>query len=397
MNISWRPPQQQRISERIFYSAFGMLAVFNMLTSAPLGFDGMMNLAYLLVVALCSFRILFVRASHIGAIISIIMIPVLGLCTMLAWDPVIVVVIAMVIAAQDIYFDTIVRISFWIVLVFCILIVGLSLCGILPDDVTLRTLGNDLVECHTLGFYHYSKLPTFWFMLYMEDTYLHRENYRLSRHMCWLLGGYVVYLVCHERLRFYLLIMAFILFSITQRLKHRPPRKITRWIAAGTFPALLIASILLAYYYVPTVPWFSTLNELLSGRLTLEHTALEQYGIPPFGQYVAMQTAESISSPSDYFFIDAAYLYVPIVYGTIMTVLIFGCYAYVSYRAVFTSKVIFLWCMLFAIDCLVGNQIMSVWLCPLPLLLFCRYDQQPQPLKHATPPRSRHKLELVAS
>lgn len=360
---------RQESSLWLFYLAYGLLVFGSAINSSELGFFSS-NLLYLVVVCLAIARFLYVQVTHLGLLLVLVLLPVAGICVLSARAPEVFVAIALVAAAYGASFERIIRISLTLVLGVSVVVVAASLTGLIGDSVLTRVVNGKLVECHALGFLHYSKLPTFWFMSYLGYSYLNRSSYSLIKHVLWFVVGFAIYLLCYARLRFYLLIFAFIAFFLASRLSGKPiGRGIVR-LSAVMFPAFLCVAMILAIAYNPSNVVFSEANDLLSGRLQLGQTALEQYGISALGQNVDMVMEISSISGDDYFFIDSAYIYIPVVYGILVTIAVFGAFSLVSYKiGLRGDRFALCWCLCIAIDCFVGNQLMSIWLCPLPFML----------------------------
>ena len=279
----------------------------------------------------------------------------------------------LLLAAKGLEFDSIVRHSLYIVRGMLALSLILALLGMIPDTVLVRELHGRLVECHSLGFYHYSKVPTYWFDLYLSYSYLNRKAYSLLKHVLWLLGGLAIYLICFERLRFYLLIVAFIIFAIAGMMKNRHLSDCS-WRCASTaiYPTLFIVSVVVAMAYTPTSGFFEEINTLLSGRLRLENVALDQFGISILGQSPDTNNSLGLTDPTQYMFVDAAYIYIPIVHGAVIGFALLLIYTLAIRKAARNDcLVLVLAFACIAIDCLVGNQLLSIWLCPLPFYLTC--------------------------
>ncbi len=371
MHLNTRLLDMDARSSWLFYVAYTMLIVGSFVNSLAVGFSGI-NAVYALAVALALPRLFSVRASHVAILVTLFAIPALCACFLLARDPMIVVFAVLLLAAKDLEFDSIVKLSLYIVSGLLALSLIIVLLGVIPDEVLVRELHGRLVECHSLGFYHYSKVPTYWFYLYLSYSYLNRKTYSLPKHALWLLGGLAFYLICFERLRFYLFVVAFFIFAVAGLMKEGSIGRSWRLVSTAIYPTLFILSIVVAIAYTPTNGFFDELNTLLSGRLRLENVALNQFGISILGQSVEMNNSLGLADPTQYMFVDAAYIYIPIVYGAIIGLALLLVYTFTTRKAAKNDcLVLVLAFACIAIDCLVGNQLLSIWLCPLPFYLTC--------------------------
>lgn len=371
MSLNYRPKLSAKNDHWMFFAAYTLLIVGSFVSSINIGFTGT-NLIYLLVVAVALPRLFSIQASHIAFIVSIVACGALFVCFLAARDSQIIVFIVLLLASTGIDFDSIVRHSLRLVGAMLAISLLLALVGVTPDTIVVRELHGRFVECHSLGFYHYSKVPTYWFYLYLSYAYLSRNSYSISRHFAWLIGGLIVYLICFERLRFYLMIIAFVLFAIVGLMQKRNVGGFLRAASVAMFPGLFCISYALAVAYSGSSSVMLGLNDLLSGRLRLENAALENYGITLFGQNVEMNNSIGLTDPTQYMFVDAAYIYVPIVYGILVGVSLLVFYTLLTRKAAQSENVVLLMALMcIATDCLVGNQLLSIWLCPLPFYLTC--------------------------
>lgn len=353
----------------LFYLAYGLLALGSVINSSELGFFSS-NILYLVAIVLAMMRLLDVQSARSGMLLVLILLPVAGVCVLFAKAPEVFVAIVLVVAASHASFEKIVRVSLSIVLCVSAFIVLLSIAGVIDDSVVSRVVNGRLVECHSLGFLHYSKFPTYWFMCYLGYSYLNRSSYSLPKHFLWLVGGVIIYSLCHERLRFYLLVFAFVVFFLASRSSRKTISKGVLWAATLMFPAFLCISLIVSMMYDPSNALMSEANNLLSGRLRLSQAAISQYGVSLLGQNVDMVMKNTSMYSDNYFFIDSAFVYIPVVYGALITAVVVGVFSAICYKAGSRGdRFALCWCLCVAIDCFVGNQLMSIWLCPLPFML----------------------------
>ena len=101
-------------------------------------------------------------------------------------------------------------------------------------------------------------------------------------------------------------------------------KKIPNWfykIAPYSFLIFLILSLLLAIFYNPENIFFNTLNGALSNRLELGQSALQDYDVTLFGQYIELVGFGGEYDPSQvYNFIDSSYLQIVLKFGGIYTI-----------------------------------------------------------------------------
>lgn len=233
--------------------------------------------------------------------------------------------------------------------------------------------GWKVVVCHCAGFNHSSKLPTYFFFLFLEWFYLRREKVRIINCCIWVLVGYAIFLFCGERLRFYNLIIA-AAFTQLYRVSNNKFKRGKKVISIAIYPVLCLLTNWLGYIYNAANPILYELNILLSNRLYLENLAFNRFGITLFGQNINMgEEAVFINGNMEYFYIDSGYVYIFVIYGIIVGTIILATYCIGSYKSFkINDEKLLVWFVCMAIDPLVGNQMLSVWITPLLFVPFCR-------------------------
>ena len=360
--------------ELLFWLAYVILIIYRFLKSTAIEFNDH-GVMYIVVIGLLLVRIISmkVRVNSFFAVCVICPIFLLGLFH--SWDPLIPVISMILLASKDIDFKKVVKVSFSINLAMTIATVVLCLIGVIEDVTSIRYLGGNMITCHGMGFNHSSKLPTYFFFLFLENYYLKKENMKKIELLLWLVGGRVIFAFCAERLRFYNLVIAIIMVLLFGIFKKRL-KGAKRIIALGIYPALCVLTNVLGYLYDPSNPILYAMNVMMSGRLYLEKYAFNHYGLSLFGQSIDMgESTIVVNGIKEYFYIDSAYTYIFIVYGIIIGLAIMVTYTIGTYKAYNRNDdFLLLWFICMAVDSLIGNQMLSVWMCPLLFVPFCQID-----------------------
>ena len=101
--------------------------------------------------------------------------------------------------------------------------------------------------------------------------------------------------------------------------KYRIFKVITVW----TMPVLAIVIYLMSRLYSPQSSVLSSINQALSGRLSLANEAMQRYGIHPFGHVTEWSTGILGEDRfDDYFYVDSSYLNIALTFGIVILVLI---------------------------------------------------------------------------
>lgn len=360
--------------ELFFWLAYVILIVYRFLKSTTIEFDDH-GAMYIVAIGLLLVRIVSMNVKINSFFAVGIICPLFLLGLFHSWDPLIPVISMILLASKDIEFKKIVEVSFSINLVMTIALLSFCLIGVVDDVTSIRYLGGNMITCHGMGFNHSSKLPTYFFFLFLESYYLKRKNMKKIELLFWLIGGRLIFAFCAERLRFYNLVIAIIMMLLFGFFKNRL-KGAKRIIALVIYPALCVLTNVLGYLYDPSNSILYAMNVMMSGRLYLEKYAFNHYGLSLFGQNINMgESTIIVNGVKEYFYIDSAYTYIFIVYGIIIGLAIMVTYTIGAYKACNRNDdFLLLWFICVAVDLLIGNQMLSVWMCPLLFVPFCRLD-----------------------
>lgn len=370
--------------ELFFWVAYVILIIYRFLKSTAFGFDDH-GVMYIVVILLLLTKILFMKVRLNGFFAVGVICPFFLLGLFHSWDPLIPVVSMILLASKDIEYRKIVRVSFSINLTLTIAILLFCLAGVVEDLTSIRYLGGNMITCHGMGFNHSSKLPTYFFFLFLEYYYLKGKNIKIIKLLFWLIGGRLIFFFCAERLRFYNLVIAIVLILLSRMFKNGL-RGLKRIIALAIYPVLCVSTNILGYLYDPSNPILYALNVMMSGRLYLEKYAFNHYGVSLFGQSINMgEGTIVVNGIREYFYIDSAYVYIFVFYGIIIGLAIIATYTIGTYKAYNNNNgFLLLWFICMAVDSLIGNQMLSVWMCPLLFVPFCRLnnlERNPSPVR----------------
>lgn len=115
-------------------------------------------------------------------------------------------------------------------------------------------------------------------------------------------------------------ILAFLFFDNRKKIVM-----VKKLILVYAFPICILISIVVTMLYkkYQYTPLMASLNELLSGRLSLGSIGIDTYGFSAFGQQIIMNGNGGKIQPVDnYFFIDCSYLSIALKYGVIFLTII---------------------------------------------------------------------------
>ena len=361
-----------RKGEIFFLIGYILLIVFRVLKSSTLGLDDS-GITYIVVLALFFAQIIYQKINLNRVVRYLILFLILCFYILKTKEPVVPIFITAIIAVKDVDFDRIVKISFITVSSLVVMIVLLALMGIIPDIVTYRNLGANRVACHGMGFNHSSALQTYYTFLCMEYFYLKKNKIKLLELILFIAIGYIIFLNCAERLRFYMIfIIVFLIISkpLLNKLIFNWNKKISFMI----YPIISIVSLASGYFYNSSNSFFYSLNILLSNRLYYQNYAFNHFDISLFGSRINMGLDSlMINGNTSYFYLDSAYTFILFSYGIIVALIIIYAYSKgIECAHVNKNWILWIWFLMLAIDSFVGNQLMSIWSIPIVLFPFCR-------------------------
>ena len=355
----------------LFYLSYVLLIIYRITKSSTIGYDDG-GMVYVIIAVLAIARIFTLKLNHISLFaVCVSMTIVLGYLIRTG-EPVVPIVFLMMVASKDIEFRNIVVVSYYTTILMLLLILFFCWTGVIPDSMIYKTIMGRGVACHGMGFNHFSALPTYYCFVFYEYNYLRKGKLGFFKGILWIMGAFYVFALCHERLRFYLIIAGAVLF-IFERSFSRIVYKYRQYIIYA-FPFLCVASIISGYFFNSNSVFMNRLNLALSNRLYLNHLGLTHYGIALFGRTINMgEESIYLNGGYNYFYLDCGYVFIFVVYGAIVAFMIIGCYIFAAYKAANTcSYALIIWFLDMAVDSLVGNQMMSIWSVPILFIIFCK-------------------------
>ncbi len=220
--------------------------------------------------------------------------------------------------AKDTKLDSLIKVSFWGILLIFVGLLALSLLGLVPNWTFAR--GSSIR--YSLG-YNYPTAPsTVLFMIMLLYFYLSKGKPRVLTVILELIATIFIYTLTDSRMGLILsllIVLLEVVALIYGRFKiGRNPRK-SAWLVNATKRAIayspyiifLAIVVALALYAFQTSVGYR-LNVLLSDRLALTVAALKKYGITPFGQHIKWRGWAGVgyvqSSAFEYNYVDIAYM-----------------------------------------------------------------------------------------
>lgn len=270
--------------------------------------------------------------------------------------------------ARDISFRKLAAYSAWLCFIFLAITIISSQVGIITDYIRSES---SRAPRHFLGF-RYALYPATIIMNITMITVYVRKKSILWLELIILTGiNFWIFKMTGARLSFF--ISLFIL-AAAAFLKLKPyffvKKTRFRKILSAAFVICALLSLIVSVRYNPEQSWQKSANSMLSDRLALQNTAMEEYGFSIFGQDIhengyglkADGSENEQLEDQEYFYIDNFYILCYTKYGIVffvvmlvfMTALAYGCAKYDKY-----GYLSIIMCML-AVHCVIQDTFLSL-------------------------------------
>ena len=172
-----------------------------------------------------------------------------------------------------------------------------------------------------------------------------------------------VYHLSTLRLTYYLTFLIIILYLFVAkmnriRLNHKA-------FYVGSFllyPLMLFITVWSSLQYTHYNLFWRKLDDILSGRLRLQHKAFDLYSVKLFGQYIETNNmTNGVVAQHNYFYIDSGFIYSILGYGILLTFILLFMYSFLLFKACqHNDKVLAIWIVSLAIFTVVNNTWLNI-------------------------------------
>jgi len=239
----------------------------------------------------------------------------------------------LIIGAQDIDFDDVIRSYIAVTLVVMLAALFGWLCGIIEN---VQFYGNDsisqelfkgvfmfdeLAGINSFGIQYHTDFGAHIFYLWLSFIYLKRNMLKIRHGILTMASGAFVRIFSRARLDSILLIalgITVIVYLISETRKRDLPVSVMDKLQRSrnlyllgriSMPSMFLLTYLCSVFFDPQNPVFASIDTLFSGRLRLGHSGLDKYGISLTGQWIEMiGNGRANEVVGEYNFIDSAYL-----------------------------------------------------------------------------------------
>ena len=273
------------------------------------------------------------------------------------------IAISLVLSAQDIKIERLVKFSSRILLSITLIVVGSYALGIVQDYTYVHRVGGELVTAHSYGFKYYGTIGYIFMTLTASYLFLHKKSKVIVLIILFFVN-YWAYSFHTTRLAFYVSV-AFIIFYILLNRFEVIKLKLKIWKPiAAIFPTLLcfVTYVLVRLYSQGGRTALLTVFNTINSRFAYSAEAVREYGICLMGSKVIMYGNEKLiyGNATTGFYIDSGYIYSLVAYGIIMTVVILILYT-ILLRYLVDEKAAFLtiWTMFLLVCSMMNDFLLS--------------------------------------
>lgn len=213
-------------------------------------------------------------------------------------------------AASSFEFDFYLSRIFSLSVAFMFLTLLLEVINILPDVTIWREDGS---LRYSMGYTYPLELMSHFLFIVFMYVYIYKEKFNLKYVVALLFYGILFYKITDARTSF--IILLFFLFMIIVIQKFDIGKilfKIPKIVFIFLVVALFISPIMISLFYDSSISILDSLNKLLSNRLSLGHSAIQQYGFTLFGQPIEWIGFGGLLDPNlvqnTYNFVDCWYV-----------------------------------------------------------------------------------------
>ncbi|MCD7816232.1 MAG: hypothetical protein LUH12_05940 [Bacteroides sp.] len=230
-----------------------------------------------------------------------------------------------------------------------------------------------------LGFTYTTYLANYSFHFLLMYYSLKKKEIGIMDTCIVLAVNQVVYILTDTNAVYYEVYL-FLIFLWILKLWKRPFK--TRIFSIGAvvaMPIMCILAFFVSVRYDVSKPLWVALNTSLTGRLSLAHNAIEEYGLSLFGSDIVWVTGRyGIERTEDYFYVDSSYINIALTFGVIVLILVLIGFCVLSYKACKEQKyVLCISLILLAVHSFSDPQLLDLKYDPFLLLLvggFMRKD-----------------------
>jgi len=259
------------------------------------------------------------------------------ICSFIEKNNTILLTFLFIIGSRNVPLKNLIRFTLYIQMFFVVFIIGSDLVGIIPEWTYTTADG---VLRYSLGYIYTSHVSSILFYIAIAYCYLRAEKLRLFELVIIELVNIIIFKYTNARTAFAFLLIAPLIFYFIRFYKRSLIKsKVISLLIIISMPLCALLSIVACYFYDPKNSIMLNLNQYLSHRLELGHSALLKYGINIFGENIVWIGKAGLHHmfdqyPSQYNYVDCSYIKIMFDFGIILLIIILCGYVLAAIKAV---------------------------------------------------------------
>lgn len=352
MKKKWYIISLQKITEFLFFLAFGVYLLFTILSTSFYASylpNGYMKMVVIFCIIILLFKELLHKKTSYKEVVYLILFAFLSILILYHLNKTSMIPFFLLIySARKIKFDKIAKFALIETSILLFVIIISAKLGLI-----LNYVSNGTRKREYLGFLYALYPQMFMFNITSLYLYITRDRKSMHGYIFLIIINTLIFIYTDSRLSFYLSIL--LIFSIFL-LKIKPNilenKRIICFIMSSSFIIFSLLSIFVIMNYDSSNVTMRKLDDFLGNRLSLGYNSLSTYPITLLGNDVEFigngLTSEGTKVEGEYNYVDCFYLNILEKYGIIFFILILFLLTYTSFK-VWKNKDYYLLIILFAI------------------------------------------------
>ena len=222
----------------------------------------------------------------------------------------------LIVVGKDVKYIDIIKAAFYGIFSCTAFVIIMSLFGIIDDSISSLGFRNR----HSLGFDFPACGANYIFYSILYYIYVRKDKMKWFEILVAFAINLIIFILTDTKSAFmYGTLALLITLVINYNSKFRIYKRIYTFIMYLASIVLPLFAVIITYLYNENNKIFVRLNGLLTGRLRLGKTALNEYGVKLFGQYVKISIGEDPNLP--YNVIDSSYVQYLIILGLVFFII----------------------------------------------------------------------------
>lgn len=307
-------------------------------------------------------------------IVSFFIIVIVFLISMIESSyKVLLTIIIFIIGARQVSLKKMVKIYFYLSTILLIITVISAKIGIIENLIYYRPDGT---ARQSFGIRYPTDFVAQIFFIVLSFLYLKQGHIKMHHYILILAVTYLTYKFCDARLDCASIIIALIITFLYDKKILKLKSKLIKNVLILGFIICSMIALFLTLNYEENNYFYSTVNELLNGRLAIGKMMIERYGITLFGQEVNDYGSDipGIVQHDEYNFIDSSYLRILLKYGLLIFIILCAMNVLINKKIYEKDKYLLLIIFIICINSIVAQHYMEITYNFLLFMYFSKID-----------------------